>query len=160
MAKYATTAFAKYPVITITGPRQSGKTTLARNTFTEKPYANLENPVTRQFAEEDPLAFLGQYPQGAIIDEIQRVPELLSYIQVIVDERRENSLFVLTGSQQFELMHGISQSLAGRTALLKLLPLSIAELATRFSPGVDEMLFKGFYPRSKYPPAKPGALTL
>ncbi len=147
MAKYATTAFAKYPVITITGPRQSGKTTLARNTFTEKPYANLENPVTRQFAEEDPLAFLGQYPQGAIIDEIQRVPELLSYIQVIVDERRENSLFVLTGSQQFELMHGITQSLAGRTALLKLLPLSIAELATHFSPGVDEMLFKGFYPR-------------
>ncbi len=147
MAKHATTAFAKYPVITITGPRQSGKTTLARNTFTEKPYANLENPVTRQFAEEDPLAFLGQYPQGAIIDEIQRVPELLSYIQVIVDERRENSLFVLTGSQQFELMHGITQSLAGRTALLKLLPLSIAELATHFSPGVDEMLFKGFYPR-------------
>ncbi len=147
MAKYAATAFAKYPVITITGPRQSGKTTLARHTFAGKPYANLENPVTRQFAEEDPVAFLGQYPQGAIIDEIQRVPELLSYIQVIVDEKRENGLFVLTGSQQFELMHGISQSLAGRTALLKLLPLSIAELATRFSPGVDEMLFRGFYPR-------------
>ena len=147
MAKYATAVFAKYPVITITGPRQSGKTTLARSTFSEKPYANLENPVTRQFAEEDPLAFLGQYPQGAIIDEIQRVPGLLSYIQVIVDERRENGLFVLTGSHQFELMHGITQSLAGRTALLKLLPLSIAELATRFSLSVDEMLFRGFYPR-------------
>ncbi len=147
MAKYATAVFAKYPVITITGPRQSGKTTLARSTFSEKPYANLENPVTRQFAEEDPVAFLGQYPQGAIIDEIQRVPGLLSYIQVIVDERRENGLFVLTGSHQFELMHGITQSLAGRTALLKLLPLSIAELATRFSLSVDEMLFRGFYPR-------------
>ncbi|HGG59360.1 MAG TPA: ATP-binding protein [Gammaproteobacteria bacterium] len=147
LESHATAAFAKYPVITITGPRQSGKTTLARNTFAGKPYANLENPVTRQFAHEDPLAFLGQYPQGAVIDEIQRVPDLLSYIQVVVDEKRENSLFVLTGSQQFELMRGISQSLAGRTALLKLLPFSIAELTGHFSPGIDEMLFKGFYPR-------------
>lgn len=147
LAEYATSIFAKYPVVTITGPRQSGKTTLARATFADKPYANLENPVTRQFAQEDPLAFLNQYPEGAVIDEIQRVPDLLSYIQVIVDEKRKNSLFVLTGSQQFELMRGISQSLAGRTALLKLLPLSIPELSARFAPGVDEMLFKGFYPR-------------
>jgi len=147
LAEYAAFIFTKYPVVTITGPRQSGKTTLARATFADKPYANLENPVTRQFAQEDPLAFLNQYPEGAVIDEIQRVPDLLSYIQVIVDEKRRNSLFVLTGSQQFELMREISQSLAGRTALLKLLPLSIPELAARFSPGIDAMLFKGFYPR-------------
>jgi predicted AAA+ superfamily ATPase len=147
LATYATAVFSKYPVVTITGPRQSGKTTLARATFPDKPYANLENPVVRQFAEEDPLAFLNQYPDGAIIDEIQRVPELLSYIQVIVDEVRINSLFVLTGSQQFELMKGVTQSLAGRTALLKLLPLSISELKANFSLRVDEMLFKGFYPR-------------
>ncbi|MBU4263101.1 MAG: ATP-binding protein [Proteobacteria bacterium] len=147
LAEYAAAIFTKYPVVTVTGPRQSGKTTLARATFADKPYANLENPVTRQFAQEDPLAFLNQYPEGAVIDEIQRVPDLLSYIQVIVDERGKNSLFVLTGSQQFELMRGISQSLAGRTALLKLLPFSIPELSAGFSLDIDEMLFKGFYPR-------------
>jgi hypothetical protein len=147
LAGHAASTFTKYPVVTITGPRQSGKTTLAKATFPDKPYANLENPVTRRFAEEDPVGFLNQFPAGAIIDEIQRVPDLLSYLQVIVDEKQKNSLFVLTGSQQFELMRGISQSLAGRTALLKLLPLAIAELPPLFSPGIDEMLFKGFYPR-------------
>ena len=147
LARHAAAVFAKYPVVTITGPRQSGKTTLARATFADKPYANLENPVTRQFALEDPVAFLGQYPDGAVIDEIQRAPDLLSYIQVMVDEQGRNSLFVLTGSQQFELMRGISQSLAGRTALLKLLPFSIPEIMAHFSFGVDELLFKGFYPR-------------
>ncbi len=144
---FAISAFEKYPIVTITGPRQSGKTTLAKATFPDKPYSNLENPVTRQFAEEDPVAFLNQFPQGAIIDEIQRVPELLSYLQVIVDEKQENSLFILTGSQQFELMQQISQSLAGRTSLLKLLPLSISELAPHFSFNTDELLLKGFYPR-------------
>ena len=147
MAQYAADVFTKYPVLTITGPRQSGKTTLVKATFKDKPYANLESPVTRQFAEEDPLGFLNQYPNGAIIDEIQRVPDLLSYIQVIVDEQRVNSLFILTGSQQFELMQGVSQSLAGRTALLKLLPLSLEELEPHLSLTVDNLLFKGFYPR-------------
>lgn len=147
LAPYTKKLFTKYPVVTITGPRQSGKTTLARSTFPKKPYSNLENPVTRQFAQEDPVAYLKQFPHGAIIDEIQRVPELLSYIQVIVDEKRENSLFLLTGSQQFELMKEISQSLAGRTGLLKLLPFSISELQPHYSFEVDELLHKGFYPR-------------
>lgn len=89
----AQTAFRSYPVVTITGPRQSGKTTLARAAFADKPYANLENPVTREFAEQDPVGFLNQFPDGAVIDEIQRVPGLLSFIQVIVDERQQNSLF-------------------------------------------------------------------
>ncbi len=144
---YAAEAFAAYPVVTITGPRQSGKTTLARETFTDKPYVNLENPITRQFAQDDPVAFLNQYPDGAVLDEIQRVPALLSHIQVIVDEKGQNSLFVLTGSHQFELMREVSQSLAGRTALLKLLPFSIAELVPHFPLRLDEILFKGFYPR-------------
>jgi predicted AAA+ superfamily ATPase len=134
-------------VITVTGPRQSGKTTLARQTFSEKPYANLENPVVRQFAIEDPAGFLNQYPQGAVLDEIQRTPELLSYLQAIVDDKKENGLYVLTGSSQFELMEKISQSLAGRTALLKLLPFSIKELASYKVESLDELILKGFYPR-------------
>ena len=147
IAEHAVSVFEKYPVVTITGPRQSGKTTLARATFSHKPYANLENPVVRQFAQEDPVAFLNQYPDGAVIDEIQRVPDLLSYLQVIIDDKRRNSLFVLTGSHQFELMRGISQSLAGRTALLKLLPLSLEELMPYGPPAVDKMIYRGFYPR-------------
>jgi len=134
-------------VITVTGPRQSGKTTLARNAFPDKPYANLENPVVRQFAIEDPVGFLNQYPQGAVLDEIQRAPELVSYIQVIVDEKGTNSFFVLTGSRQFELMEKISQSLAGRTAILKLLPFTIRELEDFNVGSLDEIIFKGFYPR-------------
>lgn len=134
-------------MVTVTGPRQSGKTTLVRSTFSDKPYANLENPVVRQFAIEDPVGFLKQYPEGAVLDEIQRAPELLSYLQVIVDEEKANSLFVLTGSSQFELMAKVSQSLAGRTALLKLLPFSMEELEAYDVSSLDEMMFKGFYPR-------------
>ena len=147
LSDYAQYIFTKYPVITVTGPRQSGKTTLARQTFSEKPYVNLENPVVRQFAIEDPVGFLNQYPQGAVLDEIQRAPELLSYLQVIVDDKKENGLYVLTGSSQFELMEKISQSLAGRTALLKLLPFSIKELSSYKVESLDELIFKGFYPR-------------
>ena len=147
LSDYAQYIFTKYPIITITGPRQSGKTTLARQTFPNKPYANLENPVVRQFAIEDPVGFLNQYPQGAVLDEIQRAPELLSFLQVIVDEKKENSLFILTGSRQFELMEKVSQSLAGRTALLKLLPFTIKEIETYKIKSLDEIMFRGFYPR-------------
>jgi len=138
----------KYPVVTITGPRQSGKTTLVKYVFKNKPYLNLEAPDIREFATTDPRGFLNQIPDGAIIDEIQRVPELLSYIQVIVDEKRINGMFILTGSQQFELSNSISQSLAGRTALLKLLPFSISELLPRYAKlDVNELLYRGFFPR-------------
>ncbi len=139
---------ATYPVVTITGPRQSGKTTLAKAVFTELPYVNLEHPVTRNFAKNDPVAFLEQYQDGAVLDEIQRVPELMSYIQVRVDENNRCGEFILTGSHQFELREGINQSLAGRTAILKLLPFSLMELsAYGESMSIDELIWKGFYPR-------------
>lgn len=145
---YARSIFEKYPIVTITGPRQSGKTTLARSAFPDKSYANLERPDVRLFAQEDPLGFLGQFPDGAVLDEVQRVPELLSYLQVQVDEDNRTGLFVLTGSHQFELMQGISQSLAGRTALLKLLPFALTELVGYHSfESADAFLYKGFYPR-------------
>ncbi len=138
----------QYPVVTVTGPRQSGKTTLCRAVFPDKPYVNLESPDTRQFAVSDPRGFLAQFPDGAILDEIQRAPDLLSYIQPIVDERPAPAQYILTGSQQFEVAHSVNQSLAGRTALLKLLPLSIAELATAYRiPPMDRLLLSGFYPR-------------
>lgn len=138
----------QYPVLTVTGPRQSGKTTLCRSAFANKPYVNLESPDVREFAHSDPRGFLATYPDGAVLDEIQRVPQLLSWLQPIVDDRNEMGLFILTGSQQFEVMTSITQSLAGRTALLKLLPLSIEELSTtgaRLS--TDSLLSTGFYPR-------------
>jgi predicted AAA+ superfamily ATPase len=139
---------AKTPVITVTGPRQSGKTTLCRHAFKGKPYANLEIPDIRQYAIDDPRGFLAQYPTGAVIDEIQRAPDLLSYIQGIVDEKNRPGMFVLTGSQQFEIMANISQSLAGRTSLSKLLPFSIEEMAGSYDVSSNnELLIKGFYPR-------------
>lgn len=119
--------FGKYPFVTVTGPRQSGKTTLCRAAFPHLQYANLEAPDLREFAESDPRGFLAQLGVGAILDEIQRVPMLLSYLQVLADEQRENGLFVLTGSEQFRLSDAINQSLAGRTALLRLLPFSLDE---------------------------------
>jgi hypothetical protein len=139
---------AKYPVVTLTGPRQSGKTTLCRKVFPDAPYANLENPDTREFAATDPRGFLSAYPAGVIIDEIQRVPDLVSYIQGIVDERKMPGQFILTGSRQFEVMDAVNQSLAGRTALLKLLPFSIAEIrGTTLPESMDLLLLTGFYPR-------------
>jgi uncharacterized protein len=140
--------FASYPVVTVTGPRQSGKTTLCRALFPELDYINLERPDIRESAAADPLAFLGRTSRGAILDEIQRVPELLSWLQARVDEERRNGMYVLTGSEQFRLSESISQSLAGRTAILRLLPFSIEEAeTTRTSMSIDEMLFTGFYPR-------------
>jgi predicted AAA+ superfamily ATPase len=138
----------QYPVVTITGPRQSGKTTLAKACFPRMPYVNLEEPDKRKFAVEDPRGFLGNYPDGAILDEIQRAPDIPSYIQSIVDSSTKKGLFILTGSQQFEISHSISQSLAGRTALIKLLPFSLTELErSRKLPPLDDLLLKGFYPR-------------
>lgn len=138
---------SSYPVVTITGPRQSGKTTLARTTFPEYSYCNLEQPEMRRLAENDPNAFFDRFKTPVIIDEIQRVPDLLSYIQVIVDDKQESGAFLLTGSHQQTLNEAVSQSLAGRTALLRLLPLSINELV---SSGIrlsrDELLMTGFMP--------------
>ncbi len=140
--------FKQYPFVTVTGPRQSGKTTLCRETFPHLKYANLEAPDQREFAESDPRGFLSQLDGGAILDEIQHVPELLSYLQVLADEKGQNSLFVLTGSEHFKLSEAISQSLAGRTALLRLLPFSLAERQrTGASNAVDDILYSGFYPR-------------
>ncbi|MCX5781366.1 MAG: ATP-binding protein [Elusimicrobia bacterium] len=140
----------QYPVITITGPRQSGKTTLARKLFPDKPYINFEDPDNRSRAKDDPRGLLKDLPDGAIFDEIQRVPEIPSYLQGIVDEKKKKGMFILTGSQQFEVSQTISQSLAGRTALLKLLPLSyheISEAGKSGGAGLEEFLLKGFYPQ-------------
>ena len=140
--------FQQYPFVTVTGPRQSGKTTLCRTVFPDLAYVNLEAPDQREFAESDPRAFLARLDGGAIIDEIQRVPSLLSYLQVLADEKGRNSLFVLTGSEQFQLSDAIGQSLAGRTALLRLLPFTLAERRqSGASNEMDDILFSGFYPR-------------
>jgi predicted AAA+ superfamily ATPase len=138
----------RYPVVTLTGPRQAGKTTLCRQAFARLPYANLERPDIREFAAADPQGFLAQYDGGAVLDEIQRVPALLSWIQARVDERAGPGQFILTGSHSFDLMSHITQSLAGRTALLQLLPMSIGELrAAGLHLPVDRLLFAGGYPR-------------
>ena len=143
-----TSLFQQYPFVTVTGPRQSGKTTLCRAAFPELAYVSLEAPDQREFAETDPRGFLSQFDEGAILDEVQHVPELLSYLQVLADERGRNSQFVLTGSEQFRLSEAISQSLAGRTALLRLLPFSLSERQqTGASNDVNDILFSGFYPR-------------
>jgi len=137
-----------FPMVTITGPRQSGKTTLARKIFSDKPYYSLEDPDVRRMALEDPRAFLARLPNGGVLDEVQRAPELLSYLQSHVDSDGRMGLFLLTGSQQFGLMAGITQSLAGRTAFVELLPFSMDELAKAgIAPNkLDDMLFKGGYP--------------
>jgi predicted AAA+ superfamily ATPase len=137
-----------FPIVAITGPRQSGKTTLARWTFPDKPYVSLENPDARAFADSDPRNFLAGYPDGAILDEVQRCPELFSYLQGIVDEDGRMGLFVLTGSQQFGLRSRITQSLAGRVGMVQLLPFSHGELvAVDKAPADPETaMFTGLYP--------------
>ena len=143
--------YKQYPIISLIGPRQSGKTTLAQNIFPKKPYVNLEDIENREFALSDPKGFLAQYENGVIIDEVQRVPELMPYIQVASDKKKKNGLYVLTGSQNFLLMEKISQSLAGRVAIFKLLPFSMRELSLakiKFNRNeIDNLLFKGFYPK-------------
>lgn len=121
-------AATQYPVVAVTGPRQSGKTTLCRELFPDYIYVNLEKPDTRQFAIEDPNGFLAQFSKPVILDEVQRVPELFSYIMPLVDEHRKMGEFILSGSQNFHLQEAISQSLAGRCSTLKLLPLSYREI--------------------------------
>ena len=139
---------AGFPILTITGPRQSGKTTLSRLLAPELPYLSLEDPDTRAFATEDPRAFLRQVADGAILDEVQRAPELFSYLQGVVDADRRMGRFILTGSSQFELIGSITQSLAGRASLLHLLPFSYAELqaAGRAPTSVNALLHAGFFP--------------
>ena len=137
-----------FPVVALTGPRQSGKTTLARAEFPGKPYISLENPDEREFALSDPRRFLERFPEGAILDEIQRCPTLFSWLQGIVDERHRMGEFVLTGSSQFGLMAGISQSLAGRVGNVELLPLSLSEMkkAECLPEKLDQLLLNGSYP--------------
>ncbi|MBZ4220257.1 MAG: ATP-binding protein [Chlorobium sp.] len=137
-----------FPVLAITGPRQSGKTTLAKAVFADKPYVTLEDPAERAFALEDAKGFLHRFRDGAIFDEAQRWPDLFSYLQGMVDEDPIPGKFILTGSQQFGLLAGVSQSLAGRVGMTALLPLSISELtaASQSSLSLDTLIIKGFYP--------------
>jgi hypothetical protein len=139
----------RFPAVTITGPRQSGKTTLARMAFPRHPYASLEAPDVREFASEDPRGFLAQFPRGAVLDEIQRAPELASYLQEVMDAPHRRGFWILTGSQDFALLASLSQSLAGRTAVLHLLPPSLEELRRFPRPPrtLFETLFAGAYPR-------------
>lgn len=137
-----------FPILAITGPRQSGKTTLAKFAFPNKPYVSLENPQEREYAQSDPNGFLRRFDDGAVLDEVQRCSSLLSWLQGLVDARGRMGDFVLTGSAQFDLISGITQSLAGRVGRVELLPLTAAELAGagKLPKALDELLFSGSYP--------------
>jgi len=159
ITKQLDTVARYFPVVTILGPRQSGKTTLAKAHFPHYTYVNLEQPAERQLALKDPAEFLRLFPAPVIIDEVQRVPDLLSHIQGIVDQQKKMGQFILTGSHQPQLQAGITQSLAGRTGLLTLLPLSIAELSQAgITMDRDEYLLKGFMPRVHSEGVPPGLL--
>ncbi len=142
-------AACKFPAITLTGPRQSGKSTLCRAAFPQHSHVDLEALDHRAFAREDPRAFLAQFPDGAIIDEVQHAPDLLSYLQGIIDADPAPGRWVLTGSRNFALLASISQSLAGRTAILHLLPLARSEVVrfARHPQSLEETLLAGGYPR-------------
>ena len=139
---------AGFPVLVLSGPRQSGKTTLARHVFAAKSYVSMEDPEQRAFAASEPRRFLARLTDGAVIDEAQRCPLLFSYLQGVADERSRVGEFILTGSQQFGLLSGISQSLAGRAGQVQLLPLTLAELAAagELVPGLEEAIWRGGYP--------------
>jgi len=139
------TLAGQFKAVAVVGPRQSGKTTLVRMAFPDKAYVSLENPDTRRFAIEDPRGFIAGYPDGAILDEIQRTPDIFSYLQQVLDENKGNGRFIITGSNNFLLQENISQSLAGRVGYLYLLPLSINELP-KHNLSVNEQIHKGFYP--------------
>lgn len=147
-APLATALASEFKIVAIVGPRQAGKTTLARAVFPDMPYVSLETPDDLQFARDDPRRFLGQYSNGAVIDEAQRCPDIFSYLQGIVDDTKRPGQFILTGSQHFGLMEKLTQSLAGRVGFLRLLPFSLGELqrAGRAPRSLDELLFKGGYP--------------
>lgn len=148
-AAHAACEKAKHnPILAITGPRQSGKSTLAKMIFPNKRYVSLEDLDVRQFATDDPRGFLAQFPKGAIIDEVQHCPALFSYLQTIVDEKRENGMFILTGSQQFGLAAKLTQSLAGRVGIIQLLPFRLTELQQHHSAPttIEKLLYTGLYP--------------
>lgn len=149
IASKITELLAKYPIISITGPRQSGKTTLAKILKPKYQYVTLENPSDRLFAQQDPVGFLETYQNGVILDEVQYVPALFSYLQVVTDARQRNGEYILTGSQNFLLMEKITQSLAGRVAIFNLLPFSIEELKNTEYAQLhwENQLINGFYPR-------------
>lgn len=139
----------QFPIVTLTGPRQSGKSTLLKSSFPDYRYVSLEDPDIRMYAESDPRGFLTTYPGQTIIDEAQRVPSLFSYLQTFVDQKGDEGMFFLAGSHNFLLMEGVNQSLAGRTAVLKLLPFSHREMCRGgiLPTTVDEEIFTGAYPR-------------
>ena len=136
-----------FPVVCVTGPRQSGKTTLIRNLFPDVPYFTFEDPDTRLIFTDDPKGFLNSLPEGALFDEAQQIPEIFSYVQGIVDSPEFKGKFILSGSQNFLLLDKVTQSLAGRTGIVKLLPFSLAELESHFSLNLNDYILRGFYPR-------------
>lgn len=147
LSKELIEAAREFPVVTVLGPRQSGKTTLVRQLFANKPYVSIEDPDQRTLVETDPRSFLANHPDGAILDEVQRVPELLSYLQGDVDNKQQMGRWILTGSHQTSLHQGISQSLAGRTAIAQLLPMTLAEMdSAELQSEIPEVIINGFYP--------------